>query len=179
MTFARIWEAVLGRSTALSPPKGDSQTQMSIVDMSVYSPAVLIANAVTALTPDLAYLNEIELKSYASSVSNWLLNRDAGHEGPVPDPPLKYELRVDLDAFNVAVVRSAEPICAKFVPPVPLPPPSIAGALLPPFAPGRYLCVFRDNAPEGWRLTLPGGIVVAKHITMSPFGPMPEYDIVK
>ena len=156
--------------------KGD--TQMPI-DMSVYSPATLIAKAVEALSPDVPYLNEIEIHRYLEDeVETWKKNRDAGHPGPVPAPPLKYVLKVDVPGFTVAVVRGTEPVCAQWVEPAPVPPPSRAGAILPPFAPGRYLCVMGDNAPEGYRLTLADGTIVAKHITMSPFGPMPEYDRV-
>jgi hypothetical protein len=149
--------------------------QINPPDMSVYTPATLIQKAVEALTPDVPYLNEIELRRYATEITNWKLNRDAGHPGPIPDPPLKYELKVDIPNFTVAVVRSAIPVCEKYAEPPPPPVPSIAGAIVPPFAPGRYLCVFRDNAPAGYRLTVPIGILVEKFIVLSPFGPMPEY----
>lgn len=152
---------------------------MPEVDMSVYSPATLIARAVEALTPDVPYLNEIEVRSYASAVENWKLNRDRGTVAPIPDPPLRYKLLVDAPNYTVAVVRDTVPVCDKYVDPAPVPPPSIAGAIVPPFAPGRYLCVFKDNAPAGWRLKTADGTLVEKFIALSPFGPMPEYRTVK
>lgn len=149
------------------------------VDMSVYSPATLIQKAVEALQGDVPYLNEIEVRRYVTEIENWQKNSDAGHPYAVPDPPMAWELRVDAAAFNVAVVRGSKPVCDKYAPPPPIPPPSIAGAIVPPFAPGRYLCVFRDNAPAGYRLKTSDGVLVEKFITPTPFGPMPEYRTVK
>ena len=148
---------------------------MPAVDMSVYSPATLIAKAVEALQGDVPYLNDIEKRSYASAIENWKLNTSRGFTSPIPDPPLAYELQVNFDTFTVAVVRGTAPVCEPWVPPTPEPPPSKAGAMLPPFAPGRYLCIMGDNAKAGHRLTLADGTVVEKFITLTPFGPMPEY----
>lgn len=149
------------------------------VDMSVYSPATLIAKAVEALQADVPYLNEIELRSYASAVENWKLNRDRGTVAPIPDPPLRYKLLVDAPNYTVAVVRDTVPVCEKYVDPAPVPPPSKAGAIVPPFLPDRYLCIMGDNAPAGYRLRAPDGKLVEKFIALSPFGPMPEYRTVK
>lgn len=153
--------------------------QAAEIDMSQFTCAVITAKAEQAMSPDIPYLNEIELRNYATAINNWKLNRDQGHAGPIPDPPLKWILVVDYAKCSAWVTRSSEPVIAKYVEPVPDPPPSKAGAIVPPFLPGRYLCVMGDTAPEGYVLTLADGTKVKKIINLSPFGPMPEYQTVK
>ncbi len=143
------------------------------------TPATLIAKAVEALTPDLAPLNATELRRYQDKeIPNWRLNRDAGHPGPIPDPPLAYVLKVDAPGFTVAVVRGTEPVCAKFVDPgTPEVPLIVAiGAAIVGW-PGRYERGYNtarvpDNAPDGYRYQPfgPGGPVFEKVIEQGFFG---------
>lgn len=148
------------------------------VDMSQYSCATILTKGIEAMSPDVPYLNDIETRRYVTEIDNWKKNRDAGTVAPIPDPPMAYELVADLATCSAWVKRGTTPVVAKYVEPV-VPTPSIAGALVPPFAPGRYLCVFKDNAPAGYRLTTKDGVLVQKVINLSPFGPMPEYNAVK
>lgn len=143
------------------------------VDMSQYSCAVITANGVKAMSPDVPYLNEIEKRTYAKAIENWKLNKGQGAVAPIPDPPLAFELFVDYSKCSVWVARGVKPVIEKYVEPTPV--LSTAGAIAPPFAPGRYLCVQGDNAAAGFRITAPDGVVVEKYITQTPFGPMPEY----
>ena len=135
---------------------------MSEPDLTAFSPAKLIANAVTALTPGLVPLNQQEERGYATAVANWKLNTAAGHPGPIPDPPMAYELKVDEAEFTVAIVRSQTPVCAKFVDPG-TPVVALVAAVGPPIAefPGRfyrgYINGVPDNTPAGYEL--------------APFGP--------
>lgn len=126
------------------------------IDMGIYTPAMLIARAVEALTPELVPFNEQEIRSYNSDIEAWKLNRDAGHPGPIPDPPRAWILKVDVDAFNVAVVRGNEPVCPKYVDPgTPEVPLIVAiGASIPGmpgcFSRGYNAAMQPDNAPNGY-----------------------------
>lgn len=148
---------------------------MPEVDMSIFSKATLIANAVKALQPDIPYLNEIERKTYATAVNNWKLNKAQGASEPIPDPPLSYVLRVDYETWEVAIMRGTEPVCAKYVDESPAPAGLVAGAIVPPFAAGRYLCVMGDNAPAGYKLTTSDGVQAEKVITPWFAGVSQEY----
>lgn len=154
----------------------EGEKEMPEVDMSVFSRATLIANAVKALEPDVPYLNEIEKKTYSAAIDNWKLNKAQGFVAEIPDPPMAYELVVKYDEGEVYLKRGAIPVCEKFVDKEE---PTVstlkAGAILPPFAPGRYLCVMGDNAPAGYRLTLADGTVVEKVVTPWFAGVSQEY----
>lgn len=154
---------------------------MPEVDMSVYTPASLIAKAVEALTPDLAPLNATERQRYQDKeIPNWRLNRDAGHPSPIPEPPLAYVLKVDAPGFTVAVVRGTEPVCAKYTEPGVTEVPLIVAIGAPiPGMPGAYSRGYNssmvpDNAPNGYRYQPfgPGGPVFQKVITPGFFGGM-------
>jgi hypothetical protein len=147
--------------------EGDSNMPNVIqeIDMSTYAPETLIARAIEALEGDIPVLNDLVLKGYIAAIDNWRLNKNAGHEGPIPDPPYGYVLKIDRPSFTVAIVPASQPICPKWVEPAPTPAPSKAGVLLPPFAPGRYLTILGDNAPAGHRLVTPDGVLVEKVMT--------------
>ncbi len=162
-------------NTVLEYFKSEGETAVPEVDMSIFSPATLIARAVEALTPDVPYLNEIERKTYATAVENYKLNKGRDPNLTIPNPPLAYELRVDYANFSVYVGRGTTPVCEKYVDPDSLPKPEKAGVILPPFAPGRYLAILGDNAPAGYRITLADGTVVEKVLTPWFAGVSVEY----
>lgn len=130
---------------------------MSEVDMSVYTPESLIARAIEALEADVPKANEVELRRYLDKeIPTWKLNRDAGHAGPIPEPPLAYELKVDAPNFTVAIVRGNTPVCDKYVDPATPEVPLIVavGAAIPGmpgcFARGYNAAMVPDNTPDGY-----------------------------
>lgn len=152
--------------------------QAAEIDMSQFTCQTITSKAKTAIEPDVPYLNEILKREYVTAINNWKLNRDQGHAGAIPDPPLEYVLIVSLEKCGAWVERGQNPVLPKYVEPTPEPPPSKFGVFAK-FAECRYLTILGDNAPDGYQTTAPDGTLVKKVITPTPFGPMSEYDCVK
>jgi len=112
---------------------------------------------VAALASDIPKLNAVEIRRYQEKeIAAWKLNRDAGHAGPIPEPPLAYVLKVDAPGGTVAVIRGTDPVCQKYVdsatPEVPL---IVAIGAAIPGMPGCFLRGYNtsmvpDNAPDGY-----------------------------
>lgn len=120
-------------------------------------------------------LNQQSINRYSIMIQNWRMNKDAGHEGPIPDPPNKYAVVSGQEGWPM-LIEGTEPACQKYVPP-PLPPAPPSGVAKPVRgADGKWYPGIGDTATDRQEVAI-DGVRLRKRVVATPFGNSVWYEV--